>query len=104
MAMSEKTTYRPSNMVVVGDKPNMNYIVACLTLFNAGESKINVRARGRHISKAVDTVELLRRVFLRNVTIEDVTLGTESLLDKSGKNVGVSTIDIKLNKLVESTK
>lgn len=96
--MSEDATSRPRNLVVVGVKPTMNYVVACLTIFNAGISKVRVRARGRHISKAVDAVEMLRRVFLRDATVEDVALGTEILTDRNGKEANVSTVEIMLSK------
>ncbi len=85
-------------MVVVGVKPTMNYIVACITLFNAGAPEVRVRARGRHISKAVDVVEMLRRVFLKDIVVEDVSLGTEVLTDRSGRETNVSTISIRLAK------
>lgn len=96
--MSEDAAHRPRNMVVVGGKPTMNYVVACLTLFNAGASEVRVRARGRHISRAVDAVEMLRRVFLKDAIIGDVTLGTDTHADQSGGEGRVSTIEIWLTK------
>lgn len=96
--MSEGAARRPTNLVVVGVKPTMNYVVACLTLFNAGASEVRVRARGRHISKAVDAVEMLRRVFLKDVVVEDVALGTEVLTNHRGRESSVSTISIRLTK------
>lgn len=38
------------NAVLIGRKPVMNYVVACLTFFNSGEKNICVKARGRAIS------------------------------------------------------
>ncbi len=96
--MSEQSKDRPRDLVVVGAKPTMNYVVACLTLFNAGAPRIRVRARGRHISKAVDVVEMLRRVFLKDVVVDDVALGTEVLIDRNGKEANVSIIEIRLTK------
>ena len=93
---------RPTDVVIVGVKPTMNYVVACLTLFNAGAQDVRVRARGRHISKAVDIVEMLRRVFLKDILVADVTLGTEILTDRSGRESSVSTICIKLAKPEQS--
>jgi len=96
--MPDDAVNRDGNTVVIGDKPIMNYVVACLTVFNAGASEVKVRARGRHISMAVDAVEMLRRVFLREVIVENVSLGTDTLIDNGGKQVNVSTIEIKLIK------
>jgi DNA-binding protein len=84
--------------VIVGLKPIMNYVVACMTLFNAGAPSITVRARGRNISKAVDVVEMLRRVFLRDVQVEKIDLGTETHMAPTGKEASVSTIEIRLKK------
>ena len=49
-----------SNVVLVGKKPVMNYVLATLTLLNQGVPEIIIKARGRAISKAVDTVEIVR--------------------------------------------
>ena len=84
--------------VIVGLKPIMNYVVACMTLFNAGAPSIRVRARGRNISKAVDVVEMLRRVFLRDIQVEKIDLGTETHTAPTGKEASVSTIEIRLTK------
>lgn len=86
------------DFVIVGLKPIMNYVVACMTLFNAGAPAITVRARGRNISKAVDVVEMLRRVFLRDVQVEKIDLGTETHTAPTGKEASVSTIEIRLKK------
>ena len=92
----------PSNdsrdFVIVGLKPVMNYVVACMTLFNAGAPRVRVRARGRHISKAVDAVEMLRRVFLKDVEVDKIDLGTETHTVPTGKEASVSTIEIWLVK------
>lgn len=82
--------------MIVGGKPIMNYVVACLTVFNSGGEEVRLRARGRHISKAVDAVEMLRRVFVKEVTVEDISVGTEILTNYSGGESRVSTIDIRL--------
>jgi DNA-binding protein len=78
----------------MGSKPIMNYVVACLTLFNDGTETVIIRARGKHINKAVDTVELLRRVFLTNLRIVDADTGTDILTRTDGNQAHVSTIEI----------
>jgi len=42
----EKAT-KAENVVLIGRKPVMNYVVACITFFNAGEKQVVVKARGR---------------------------------------------------------
>ena len=34
------------NVVLIGRKPVMNYVVACLTFFNSGEKNVCIKARG----------------------------------------------------------
>lgn len=82
------------NLVIMGNKPIMNYVVACLTLFNEGAEKVKIRARGKHINKAVDTVGLLRRVFLPGLKVVDAATGTDVLTRTDGNVAHVSTIEI----------
>jgi len=96
--MAEKAAGRTRNIVVVGDKPTMNYVVACMTLFNAGVPLIKVRARGRHISTAVDVVEMLRRIFLKDIVVDKIDIGTEAHKTPDGKEMSVSIIEIRLTK------
>jgi len=82
------------DLVIMGIKPVMNYVVACLTLFNDGNETVRVRARGKHINKAVDTVQLLKRVFLRDLKVRKTTIGTDLLIRNDGNEAKVSTIEI----------
>ena len=95
MSKVSSDSYR--DFVIVGMKPIMNYVVACMTLFNAGSSLIKGRARGRHISKAVDVVEMLRRVFLKDMAVENIDIGTEVHTTPNGREASVSTIEIRLS-------
>jgi DNA-binding protein len=72
----------------------MNYVIACITLFNSGMSSLRVRARGRNISKAVEVVEMLRRVFVKDAEVDDIKLGTDVHTPSHGKEMSVSTIEI----------
>ena len=84
------------NLVIMGVKPIMNYVVACLTLFNDGSETVLIRARGKHISKAVDMVQLLRRVFLKDAVVKDIKVGTDTLTRDDGKEAQISIIEITL--------
>ena len=94
--MREKVR-RKHNLVIMGMKPLMNYVVACLTLFNSGAETVIIRARGKHINKAVDMVELLTRVFLKDAKIKNINLGTDILTREDGKKAKVSIIEITLS-------
>ncbi|MCS7366235.1 MAG: DNA-binding protein Alba [archaeon GB-1867-035] len=86
------------NAVLVGNKPIMNYVLACLTLFHQGAKEVSVKARGRAISKAVDIVEIVRNRFLTNVKIKNVEIGTEQITTQDGRTINTSTISIVLVK------
>ena len=47
------------NIVYIGNKPVMNYVLAVVTQMNAGVSEVFLKARGRAISRAVDTAEIV---------------------------------------------
>lgn len=50
------STEAAEKAVLIGKKPVMSYVVACLTHLNSGSNKVTVKARGRAICRAVDTV------------------------------------------------
>ncbi|HJK82456.1 MAG TPA: DNA-binding protein Alba, partial [Methanocorpusculum sp.] len=52
------------NTVLIGNKPVMNYVLAVVTQFNAGNSEVIVKARGKAIVRAADTAEIVTRQFL----------------------------------------
>lgn len=87
------------NVVLIGRKPVMNYVTACITFFNSGEKQVVVKARGRAICKAVDTVELLRRAFIKNLEIKNISIDTEELVrTESGQKSNISSIKIVVSK------
>lgn len=83
---------------MVGGKPTLNYVTACLTLFNRGEREVLLRARGKTISNCVDTVELLRRSFVRNLKIKNIALGSDERTMPNGKKHFVSYMEITLER------
>jgi DNA-binding protein len=88
-----------SNAVLVGRKPVMNYVLACLTLFQEGVNEISVKARGRAISRAIDVAEILRHRFLSDVKVKDIKIGTDQIERIEGNGVSnVSTIEVILSK------
>jgi DNA-binding protein len=94
-----KDSSKSDNIVLIGKKPVMNYVTACITFFNNGEKQVVVKARGRAISRAVDTVELLRRAFVKNLEIKSVDIGTEELFRvENDQKSNVSTIEIIVTK------
>jgi DNA-binding protein len=85
-------------VVYVGQKPVKNYVMACMTSFGAGSNKIVLKARGRAICKAVDTVELLRRAFMKDAQLQGISISTEQVTREGDRKTNVSTIEISIIK------
>ena len=83
------------NTVFVGNKPVMNYVLAVVTQFNNGASEVAIKARGRAISRAVDTAEIALNRFLENASKKEIFTSTEVIDTDSGKT-NVSSIEIVL--------
>ena len=103
--MTEKTTKKRTteekrkdeNVIYIGQKPPMSYVLAVITQFNSNGSKeVIIKARGRSISTAVDTAEIVRNRFMKNAKITDITIGTESVTNEEGRDSNVSSIEISL--------
>ena len=89
-----------STSVLVGRKPVMNYVLACITLFHGGAKEVSIKARGKSISRAIDVVEVVRRRFLPDVKIKRIGIGTDQILPQEEGNslTNVSTIEITLER------
>jgi len=89
------------DVIYVGNKPSMSYVLAVVTQFqSAGSDEVVIKARGRAISRAVDTAEIVRNRFIKDLKIKDIKIGTESITNEEGRATNVSSIEIflKLNK------
>ena len=89
-----------SNAVLIGKKPVMNYVLACITLFHGGATEISIKARGRAISRAIDVVEVVRRRFLPDVKVKRIGIGKDQISPREEGNslTNVSTIEITLER------
>jgi len=85
------------NVVLVGKKPTMSYVLAAVTQFSDGMDEIHIKARGRSISRAVDVAEVVRNRFIQSART-DVQIGTDEITDDNKNKLNVSTIDIVLRK------
>jgi len=92
---------REPNVIYVGRKSPMDYVLAMITSFtesNAGE--VTLKARGQAITTAVDTVEITRRRFMKELSIGKITIGTVEMPPREGEGRArmVSTIEITLTR------
>ena len=98
--MTTETEKSKENSIFVGGKPFMNYVTGVVIQFNNGAEEVTVKARGKFISKAVDIAEVARRKFLedKNVSVKNVSIGSEEFENKEGKLVNVSVLEVVLKK------
>ena len=105
--MAEETTEKETtkekrktdeNVIYVGNKPPMSYVLAVVTQFNtSGSDEVILKARGRAISRAVDAAEITRNRFVTDAKIKDIKIGTESITnEEEGRTSNVSSIEICL--------
>ena len=87
------------NVVFIGRKPTMSYVMAVLTQLNEkGQTEIRIRARGRAISTAVDVAEIVKNRFMKELAYKDIKIGTEELENENKEKMNVSTIDLVLGR------
>ena len=88
----------PENVVLVGKKPPMNYVLAVVTQFNNGVKNVKIRARGNSISRAVDVAEIARNRFITDAKVNTIAIGSEEISNEDGTKSKVSSIEITLAK------
>jgi DNA-binding protein len=86
------------NTVFVGKKPTMNYVLAVVTQFGAGQTEVHLKARGRSISKLVDIAEIVRKRFIQDAKIRGMEIDTEEIELENKEKINVSTMEIILSK------
>jgi DNA-binding protein len=90
---------KDANVVYIGSKPPMAYVMALITAFNiTGTENVVLKARGRAISRAVDVAEIARNRYLNDITAEKIEIGSEQMPTDDGRTRGVSTISISLKR------
>lgn len=92
-----ETMKKEDNVVFIGKKGIMAYVLAVVTQFNNGYKDVIIKARGRAISRAVDVAEIVRQRFVTDIDIRDIKIATEEIQGDEG-NIKVSAIEITLSK------
>ncbi len=88
----------PENVVYVGKKPAMNYVLAVVTQFNNGARSVTIKARGNTIGRAVDVAEIARNRFLPDAKVGNISISSEELTNEDGTKSKVSAIQILLSR------
>ncbi len=89
------------NVVFIGRKPAMSYVLAVITSLSASNAKeITLKARGQAITTAVDVAEIARSRFLKDLKVSKIAIGTEQMPAREGESSArmVSTMEITLKK------
>jgi DNA-binding protein len=97
--MTENTKNTKDNVIFVGGKPFMNYVTGVVMQFTTNNAReVTIKSRGKFISKAVDIAEVSRKRFLKdkNLEVKEMKIDSEKFVNKEGKEVNVSTLDITL--------
>lgn len=84
--------------VIVGAKPALSYVTACITIFNQGEKEVIIRARGKAINTAVESVRMLQNHFIKGLKIKDVRIDGEMIVTNEGKKRTVPVLELVLSK------
>ncbi len=94
------TAQNQDNEIYVGEKPFMNYVTAIVMQFTTQQQDtVHVKARGKHISRAADVVEIAIHDFLDGVAeVSNIELTSQQVTNKENKLVRVSTLHITLQK------
>jgi DNA-binding protein len=86
------------NVIYIGKKSVMGYVLAVVTQFNQGMPDVYIKARGKTISRAVDVAEIVHNRFLPEVKVANIAIKTEEMDSEDGSKTKVSAIEIRLIK------
>lgn len=86
------------NIVFVGKKGTMCYVLAVVTQINQGAKVVQIKARGKAISRAVDVAEIVKNKFVIGSKINNIGISTEEIKTEEGNPLKVSAIEITLEK------
>ena len=94
-------TEKANDVIFVGNKPPMSYVLAIMTSLSAGNLKeITLKARGQAITTAVDVAEITRNRFIKEFKVSKIAIGTAEMPPREGESKSrmVSTMEITLTK------
>ena len=86
-----------NNVVFIGKKGAMAYVLAVVTQFGEGAKDVTLKARGKSISRAVDVAEIVRNKS-EDVKLDSISISTEEVETEDGRPLKISAIAIKLKK------
>jgi DNA-binding protein len=93
-------TQKPNDVIFVGNKPPMSYVLAIITAFSGNQKEVTLKARGQSITTTVDVAEITRNRFIKDLKVTKIAIGTVEMPPRQGESKSrmVSTIEITLTK------
>lgn len=93
-------TQKPNDVIFVGNKPPMSYVLAIMTAFSGDQKEVTLKARGQAITTTVDVAEIARNRFMKDLKVNKIAIGTVEMPPREGESKSrmVSTIEITLKK------
>ena len=85
--------------IFIGKKPLMTYVTSAIIQLTTNPL-VTIKARGLSIAQAVDVVQIILRKTNPAFMVEDIKIGSESLVSSDGRNRNVSTIEIPIKRAV----
>jgi len=95
---SETNKSLETNIIYIGKKVTMSYVLAVITQFNQGVESVVIKARGKTISKAVDVSEIVKNKFVNTLKVKSINISTEEIITENNTPMKVSAIEITLSK------
>jgi DNA-binding protein len=93
------------NIIFIGRKPAMTYVMAVMATFNnQNVDHVILKARGQAITTAVDTAEITRNRYITDLTKPTIEISTEQVQGMEGEPRNVSSISITLTKGTSKTE
>ena len=87
-----------TKIVIVGQsKPLLNYVTACITMFNSGAEHVVLRSRGEAINMAVDVAQLLKKRFVSQMQISKIQIDGENVISRDGRQLSLPVLEIELS-------
>lgn len=99
--MKEKSLAKDERVILIGNKPFMNYVTGVMYQFTQQNAEeLTIKARGKHTGRAIDVAEVATKKFLNDtvqVGVDTIRIDSEEF-NNGEKVVRVSTIEIVLKK------
>ncbi|MDP2692176.1 MAG: DNA-binding protein [bacterium] len=100
--MTEQRLQQKDRIILVGDKPFVNYVTSVSFQFIQEQAdEVVIKARGKYTSRAIDVAEVAAKKFLNGI-VEVTNIKIDSVEhEKEGRKIRVSAIEITLRRKKE---